>query len=118
MALLSIGSVSAQHRNKKNPEGKVKAMVSQLGLSAEVAEKVKAIMASQAPKAEALKQSLKTATDKKSVRKEMKALNDETNTQLQGVLTADQFAKYQELRKKEMMPKKDGDKKPKNEDNE
>ncbi len=97
----SLSSVFSQNAERKSPKGnalnQVAALTKQLNLSPEVAEKVKGILTGQMEKFGALRASMKTAEDKKAVRGEMKALNEDTNKQMEALLSADQFTKYKEL---------------------
>ena len=87
------------HKQGGNWERRMKAYESQLGLSASQVTQWQALH--EAKKAEMKLLKTNTALSQEEKKAQMKALHQQQNAELQKILTAEQFAKFQELRKAE-----------------
>lgn len=79
--------------NRAGPQ----AILSQLDLTADQKDKIKPVLADQREKVTGLSSDL----SREDRRAKMKEINDATDAKLKDILTADQFTKYQELRKQQ-----------------
>ncbi len=99
LALSLSLSVFAQGPEQRTPEqraeNKTKKLTTELGLSADQASKVKATILQKAQEADAIKAKYADASDKSAMKQELKTVKETEDNQLKGILSADQYAKYQ-----------------------
>jgi protein CpxP len=99
----------AQGKNRTPEERasmRVKKMTQDLALTSDQATKVKAIILDRMQKFDAIRAKYATATDKKPMHQEMKALNDQKESELKAVLTPEQYAKHVQIREAQKQKRK------------
>lgn len=84
-----------------------KHLTNQLGLSADQTAKVREIALAQAQEGQALRSKYATSGSREGMGQDMKALRDKYDTQLKGVLTPEQYAKYDQQRDDRMDKRKE-----------
>ncbi|TGE25376.1 hypothetical protein E5K00_09360 [Hymenobacter aquaticus] len=107
---LSAGVASAQTQPAQRPGGRMaqttpeqraemmtKRLTQQLSLTAEQTEKVRQLALQETQQLEAVRAKYAGANDRKGMGQELKALKAQNDTQLQQILTAEQFSKYGQL---------------------
>ncbi len=83
-------------RHQPNPEFETKMLTRRLNLTPEQAAQVEPILAEQQERMKALKPAQGTTPDFKALREQHKAIMEETQQKLAGVLTPEQLAKMHE----------------------
>ncbi|ALD21412.1 hypothetical protein [Hymenobacter sp. DG25A] len=81
-------------------------LTQQLSLSADQTSKVQAILLAQGQEIDAIHTKYAASTDRKAAMPEMKATREKYEAQLKGVLTAEQYAKYDKMRDEKMQKHK------------
>ncbi|AIZ63457.1 hypothetical protein PK28_06700 [Hymenobacter sp. DG25B] len=81
-------------------------LTQQLSLSADQTTKVQAILLAQGQEMDAIHTKYAASTDRKAAMPEMKASREKYETQLKGVLTAEQYTKYDQMRDERMQKNK------------
>jgi hypothetical protein len=103
--------MSPEQRGNKSPEQRAEARTAQLskslGLNADQTEKVRQLNLAQAQEMQTLR------TKNAANRQEAKATRDRHEAQLKAILTADQYAKYDQQRTERMSNRKDNKRKDK-----
>lgn len=99
LTLFSLISLSTSAQKKdKTPETKKEKIKDELGLSTDVAAKVKAIKTDYKTKEKAIEAD--TKLDKKAMKAKKKVLKEERETKILALLTPEQKVKYKELKEK------------------
>jgi periplasmic protein CpxP/Spy len=83
------------HKGRHDRMAKVQ---ERLKLTPEQMEKIKPILQEQRTKVQALRESANQNTDRAALRSQMQTIHQETEAKLQGVLTAEQFQEWKNLR--------------------
>ena len=112
-AALSAGTANAQTTNARpqaangrmeqtTPEQQADRLTKQLGLSAE--QRTQVLTMEQAHQAEmkTMRDQAQAGGDRTAMRQNMQTMRDKYDTQLKGILTADQYAKYEQQREDRM----------------
>lgn len=91
-ALVASGSVMAQNRPQRmNPEQRMEQMVKELNLNEQQAKDFKEVMESMRPQ---------RGQGERPSREEMEKRRTEMNTKIKGILTEEQYQKYQEMQQR------------------
>ncbi|WBA42197.1 hypothetical protein [Hymenobacter canadensis] len=85
-----------------------KHLTKQLGLSADQSAKVQTIALAENQELQALRGKYASADTRKGAGQEMKAVQEKYDAQLKGVFTAEQYAKYTQMREDRMDKRKEG----------
>lgn len=106
-----MGMHKGAHKTpEQRAEQRTAMLVKKLGLSADQQAKVQQIMLAQAQEGQALKAKYPAKEQRQALHQEMKAGHAKYQTQLQGVLTADQYGKLAALKKEHHQRGGHGDK--------
>jgi hypothetical protein len=81
-------------------ERRVSMMTERLGLSTEQATKVRQILTKESEQMRALWEKAQTGADRESLRPQVQSIREDTEKQIEGVLTQQQLTTYRELREK------------------
>lgn len=100
-SLVSFGATA--QKKDKSPDDKKEKIKDELGLSADVAAKIKAIKTDYKTKEKAIEAD--TKLDKKAIKDKKKTLKEERETKILALLTPEQKVKYKELKEKNKVGK-------------
>jgi hypothetical protein len=105
MSALLIIAVALQAQEPPSPQGsgqaeKLAALVKQLNLSPEQEMKLMPILKAEAPKVEAIKSNTSLTNLQKL--EQLRALHEQTNPQVQAILSPQQYAQLQQIRQHEI----------------
>ncbi len=81
-------------------------LTQQLSLSADQTAKVQAILLAQGQEMEAIHTKYASSTDRKAAKPEMKAAKEKYDAQMKAVFTAEQYAKYNQMRDQQAQKQK------------
>ncbi|WBO85202.1 hypothetical protein [Hymenobacter yonginensis] len=93
---------------EQRAEMQTKRLTQQLALSAEQSAKVQTIALAENQELQALRGKYASADNRKGAGQELKAVQEKYDAQLKGVFTAEQYAKYSQMREDRQEKRKEG----------
>jgi Spy/CpxP family protein refolding chaperone len=99
-AILVVNAFSFEGRRGPDPEKMLSHLTEELALSDEQANQIRPILEAQAEKQRKLFSESSSGGDRRAMREQMKGIHEETDRQIESILTPEQIEQFQELRKR------------------
>jgi len=98
--ILVAKAFSFEGRRGPDPEKMLSHLTQELALSDDQANQIRPILEAQAEKRQKLFSESPSGGDRRAMREQMRAIHEETDKQIESILTPEQVEQFQELRKK------------------
>jgi Spy/CpxP family protein refolding chaperone len=98
--ILVANAFSFEGRRGPDPEKMLSHLTEELALSDDQANQIRPLLEAQAEKRQKLFSESSSGGDRRAMREQMRAIHEETDKQIESILTPEQVEQFQELRKR------------------